>query len=650
MREVRIALAVTLGALALWLVGCTTPVTARAVGFKAAFNQVESSGLQQPHAGLGALSVLRRFGLEERWGSDRPGALQALHEVATEGDRPEVLFALAQLSYAWAEDLRGTPGRWQLARDHYLRSAIYAWLYLFPADAGAAPSPFDVRFRDALGLYSRALAQAFTRTAEPGAELVLAEPTVPVFGRVRSLPVATEHLTIPLAEAAAFYPAQAFVIDGLAVRNQLPGLGAPLIGRLREERGGLVRAVGASLLLRVEGSLAELAACGGHLRLELRSPDSGPEIAIGGRRVPVAHDLSAPMAYALSDERVWELATRQFFRERAEIPPGIYGDGLPRKGRIPVVLVHGTVSSPVVWAPAMNTLRADPVIRENFEFWLFIYRSGYPINYSAVTLREALRTRLAELRAAGHGPELDEIVIVGHSQGGLLAKLMAVEPGLTLWDAVFNGPYDPRQHSPERQRRLERGFFFTPVREVKRVVFLATPHRGSELAEWWPARIVRRLLKTPQEVMRATADVVNASAFDRSRLPEAGGLVPTSVEDMSPRNPWLLALAELPLAPGVRAHSIIGWQGRHEPPEGGDGVVPYRSAHLPCVESEKIVRSNHSVQLNPVAIEELRRILRQHLVEAGRLPAEGRAVRQERQTPDNGGQSPPAAPRVAPSP
>jgi pimeloyl-ACP methyl ester carboxylesterase len=431
----------------------------------------------------------------------------------------------------------------------------------------------------------------------------------------------TGHLAVPWTDVAEFLPAQAFLIEGMAVRNQVPGVGAPLIGRLRREPGGLVRAIGASLVLVVEGTLRDLDAGGGRLRLELRSPNLGPELDVAGRRVPVAHDLSAPMAYALSDDEVWDLAFHQFFREREQIPTGLYPEAPHAPGKIPVVLIHGTVSSPVVWAAAMNTLRADPVIRENFEFWLFIYRSGYPINYSAVTLRAHLRRRLDELRAAGAGDELDRLVVVGHSQGGLLAKLTAVEPGRALWDAVFNGDYEPERYSPEMRERLERGFFFRPVPEVRRVVFMATPHRGSDLTEFWPVSLVRRVLKAPQDVLRATAAVMGDETFDRSILRADAGRLPTSVEDMSPRSPWLLALAGCPLAAGVPAHSIIALKDGEEPPDGTDGVVPYWSAHLASVASEKIVRSHHGVQRNLVAIEELRRILRLHLEELGRTPS-----------------------------
>jgi hypothetical protein len=82
---------------------------------------------------------------------------------------------------------------------------------------------------------------------------------------------------------------------------------------------------------------------------------------------------------------------------------------------------------------------------------------------------------------------------------------------------------------------------------------------------------------------------------------------------MSPDNPLLKVLAEIPLAPGIKGHSIISVNTDGDPKLGNDGVVEYKSAHLDGMNSELIVQSDHSSQLNPLAIDEVRRILMEHL-------------------------------------
>ena len=89
--------------------------------------------------------------------------------------------------------------------------------------------------------------------------------------------------------------------------------------------------------------------------------------------------------------------------------------------------------------------------------------------------------------------------------------------------------------------------------------------------------------------------------------------MPTSLDAMSPNNQALLVLADIPIEPGVTSHSIIAVKGDGDPLEGDDGVVEYQSAHMDGVASEFIVRSEHSCQEHPFTIEEVRRILLEHL-------------------------------------
>jgi hypothetical protein len=81
---------------------------------------------------------------------------------------------------------------------------------------------------------------------------------------------------------------------------------------------------------------------------------------------------------------------------------------------------------------------------------------------------------------------------------------------------------------------------------------------------------------------------------------------------MNPSSSYIQALAAIPFVPGVHAHSIIGVKGDGPVEEGDDGVVKYTSAHIDGVDSELVVRSDHSVQWAPEAIEEVRRILLLH--------------------------------------
>jgi hypothetical protein len=86
---------------------------------------------------------------------------------------------------------------------------------------------------------------------------------------------------------------------------------------------------------------------------------------------------------------------------------------------------------------------------------------------------------------------------------------------------------------------------------------------------------------------------------------------------MTPSNPALQAFAAIPIAPNVAAYSIIPVLGNGPLETADDGVVSYKSAHIDGVASELVIRNaGHSVQADPRAVAEVRRILLLHLSEA----------------------------------
>jgi len=289
--------------------------------------------------------------------------------------------------------------------------------------------------------------------------------------------------------------------------------------------------------------------------------------------------------------------------------------------------VHGTASQPLWWAEMWNTLRADRALRQRFQFWVFIYNTGNPFTYSAANLRDGLAAEIAKHDPAGTDPALQQMVVIGHSQGGLLAKLTAADTGDRLLRAVTPDKFDFAALDAATQAQLRRLFVFAPLPFVKHVVFISTPHRGSyrigSLALW----LAHRFIGLPGDILSLGEKTV--TVWQSQKLPdELRGRIPTSLDTMSPKNPLLRALAEIPMAPGVAVHSIIPvkspthlaeLRAGHPAPKAADGVVKYSSAHMDGV-PEFLVNDSHSCQANPRVIEEVRRILLEHLRSIGSPP------------------------------
>jgi pimeloyl-ACP methyl ester carboxylesterase len=280
-------------------------------------------------------------------------------------------------------------------------------------------------------------------------------------------------------------------------------------------------------------------------------------------------------------------------------------------GKVPVVFIHGLWGSPRNWDQMVEAFEADPALRSRYQFWMFRYASGDSIPYSAHLLRQSLRQARRASDPDGTDAAFDRIVVVGHSLGGILAKMMVQSSGTRLWQTVCARQVDQIDGPREECELLQQAFFYKPVPEVRRVIFIATPHRGSPLASGRLRQLGAQLCWRPNRFRQARELVLTHNAPDtfahgfRSELP-------TSAAELAPEHPLLLGLCELGIDSAVRTHSIIA-DFRDKPGPGAtDGIVPYSSSHLDGVDSELLVRGLHICLNHPVVIHEVRRILMEH--------------------------------------
>ncbi len=599
------------------LTGCSTPIGADLATPRNAYIHLHQNALNSSDCSGDALVVLHRYNLEKSFAKNPDATLEQLQVIACADDRRDLLYALSELNYLNA-DRQGRsvkPGVPRLARNSYFASAIYAYLYLFGDSREAPPNPYDLRFRAACDFYNRGLALGLMVNTNALVELdsgVRHTPPGPV-----EVKFTQPGFPWDLALVENYYSADEFIVRGLATRNRDSGLGAPLIvvtkkmGSFQERRR-----VPVTVFLRVTGDVRAWSAGKMDAVLELFSGYDATQVEVNGKPVPLQTDTTAPMALGLNNSAVWDLGLAQFFSSIGTVKTGIRLAQPYSPGRIPVVFVHGTASSPVWWAEMWNTLRADPVLRERYQFWAFNYASGNPITYTAGILRSDLMDQVKTLDPDGKDPALRQMVIIGHSQGGLLAKLTATDTGDKLWRVVSQTNIDGLKVDEKTRELLRTNLFFKPLPCVSEVIFIATPHRGSYKNTRFVQRFLNRFIKLPGDLIDASASLLKLNETDQLLESLRKG-VPSSLNGMATDNPFMLTLADIPTAPGIKAHSIIAIQGNDQPPNGADGVVKYTSAHVDYAESEFIVRSFHSCQGNPLTIEEVRRILLAHLAQPG---------------------------------
>jgi pimeloyl-ACP methyl ester carboxylesterase len=553
-------------------------------------------------------NMLYEHDLVHRYADDPAGAIAELHRDLVEGRmRPDNVVGLVEVAFDHATHGGGPP--------YYLASALYAWAYLFRNDPDAVLDRFNPRVLLASQLYNRGLTRGFEK-----------DGTVDLRAGTRELPFGTLEIALDPAtlvwsghQLYDFFPLVDIEVTGFPTYYRWPGLGAPLAAKVTPSGSDVdllaPRArVPVTAVLRPRDLVHGLRDGVVHAEIEAYPGYGDTRIKVGTVDVPLEAEPTAALGVTLAETKIWKQELSVFLGGASIITKRtrLVSTRPYRPGLIPVVFVHGTGSSAVRWAELYNELDNDPIIHDHYQFWFFSYDSGNPIIYSASQLRDALEHAVATLDPEGRDPALRRMVVMGHSQGGLLTKMTVVESGDAFWQNMSDQPFDEVRMSQETRNLLRRVAFVHPLPFVERVVFVATPHHGSYVAGSWLAHQFARLINMPLDVTKVVTDL---ATLDREAMAVRGVRgAPTAVDNMTPGNPFVKTLAQLPIAPDVVAHSIIPVDGGPPPQGKEDGVVEYDSAHIDGVESEFIVwHAGHSCQANPRTMEEIRRILLKHL-------------------------------------
>jgi pimeloyl-ACP methyl ester carboxylesterase len=409
-----------------------------------------------------------------------------------------------------------------------------------------------------------------------------------------------------------FRPSDRYDFRGKLVGERVlkEGLGAPLIVAGREidyvkfDRFAQGRNVyyGMTAMVNFRGRNASIV---------LHDPLARESVDFGGRRYPLAGDFQGPLALALEELHWRKKELAGFFKpdefaDRARLARLQPYD--PRK--IPLVCIHGLTNSPATWAPLVEFLRGDPVFRENYQVWFYAYPSGLPYPLAAAYLRQ----QLAEIRKLY--PGMRDMVVIGHSMGGMISRLLITDSGNDLWNLYFDKPIDELSFTEDARQLLSGMLLFEAVPHIGRVIFVSASHRGSDMADDFWGRLGAAVIGSPVADKNVYAEAI-AQARPEVRS-HANNRLPNSVDLLNPESLFLKRVNALPTARGVPYHSLIGDRGKggfldHTKPQSNDGIVPYWSSHMDGAVSERVIPSGHWSHLHPLGMSEIKRILVEHL-------------------------------------
>lgn len=601
--------------LAILFSGCSVvTVSKEAVDDK--INRIQQSALTGGDLSIVSAQYFRLHNLNPEEASSSEELFEKL-KATNDSDTLTKQFAIAEFALKTALELeKDKPAK---AADWYLLAAqnSYDGLFKTVKDGSAA---FDFRASKLRLFYARATAGFVTSLQSIGKE-ALSNHTRKLAGIDFQVSIAEGDALLDPQQFDKLMLSFEFNFDGLTNHYNRYGLGVAFVGynenKLETEidrfypKVGITRAL--SVLLTFENEIEDGKR---NAQLSFYHSVEKESVEIEGNDVPLAADFTAPFGLLLSKVEQGDInimGTTDVSEE--DIANAGFKLVEPfDPNRIPIITVHGLLSSPLTWIDVHNDLMGDPYIRKHYQIWHFSYPPGLPVLHSAQIFRQKLDELYFLIDPKEANGPLTQTILISHSMGGLLSKTAISDSGNSLWDSTFSVPIDELELSAEDRKQIKSLAFFEKKPYIKRVVFISVPHRGSDIADSFIGKLGRALITAPIRTLRL-ANNLRKAAVDKIR-PDAAESVEedgSSVKSLSPNNPIIKALAEITIDENIPFHSIIGDQGLGGGENSSDGVVPYKSSHLEGADSELIVPASHGAHHHPLAVLELKRILKLHL-------------------------------------
>lgn len=354
-----------------------------------------------------------------------------------------------------------------------------------------------------------------------------------------------------------------------------------------------------------------------NFEIKVYDPYNTEKVNIAGKPYSLAANFSAPYGLWLAENNLGAAAYLTLIdRDQHLTMPHLYMLEPYNPNKKVIVLVHGLASSPEAWIAVTNDIMGDPVLREHYQVWQVFYSTNMPILESRFQIYALLKQAFGSLNSKDAASK--DAVLIGHSMGGIISRLLVSDADISKQALeMMNSRQQSRlRKHPVIGERLK----MRPIENFDRAIFLAAPHRGTDFADRWFTLAARKIIKLPATFLTTLTDTLTSNDADLKDFVKTltNEVIQNGPSDLSKKSKFMELTSDIPPEKDLVFHSIMGNITKSDDPNTiTDGIVPYKSAHLDGAVSEKIFTGGHSIQETPEAVLELRRILRQHLVDHG---------------------------------
>ncbi len=597
---------------------------------------------------VSTLQTIRVTGTDEEVCKEAVRDCIAAITVAAGIDDERRLSALSELWLQNAFELRKSDAGDEAILDAWMEAARHAYAYLFFTQRAPGDRAFEDRQTQVRDWYSYAAQEAITQLFERGAHERLAGEADPGLRShvVRAgwdfrLDLSGIRLPKGVEAPSEILPASSLAFQGMHNTWRRDGFGAEMVAVMnvdpvtvtlsssgdasrphkRTPAWSEMPSPGMTVLFRFPGDDLAAVLATREVHASVHDPYAEESIVLQGETVPLAANFTAGYGLWLARSGFNRQSLRTLFgRGRGIDRPHLFMMQPYDPDRRIILMLHGLASSPETWVNVANEIQGDAELRRNFQIWQVYYPTNMPVVLNHFAIRALVTGTLQHFDPGGQAQASHDMVLIGHSMGAVISRLMVSTADQQLWDWA-KSEFDINQDRLDLiHPRLDPLLRFEPMPQVERVVFIAAPHRGTFVAGSRLGHWAARLVRLPLTMLESFAEILQVPPDGRAPdVPERlQAQLPNSINNLDERDPFVRAAADLPISPAMRYHSIIARTDPSVPLEqSDDGLVPYLSAHLPGAVSEKVIVSGHSVQQTAAAILEVRRILHEDLGEAG---------------------------------
>ncbi|MEL0618917.1 alpha/beta hydrolase [Psychrobacter proteolyticus] len=425
------------------------------------------------------------------------------------------------------------------------------------------------------------------------------------------------------------------------------------------------------------------------LDIHLYNPYQTESVNILNDDYPLAANFSAGYGLWLSENQLdgvgyLNLITRQ---PDAQLPKLFMLEPYDPDKRV-LIMLHGLASSPATWVNLTNDILNDDKLRDNYQVWQIFYPTNLPILENRYQIQQLINSTYQQTDPNGQNRASRNSVIISHSMGAIIARMMLSDENL-VDDLDKLNDKDILSSNEKQQIRnalktsfgedeLKERFELQALPQVDTAVFLSAPFRGTDYADRWFTRALRRIVYLPVGLVKTFTDnlATIATQGDLAQNPLGALYLQNGASQLSDKSSFIELTKDITMNERITYHSIIAnndaditkglaqtqpngakidlsqavednsgnktasvdvsdnTETSQLPPEPlvaavtvnddisqalterlSDGIVPYNSAHLDGAASETIINGGHSIQTNPQTILTLRRILHKQLQE-----------------------------------